>query len=523
MRRRHCCGLVLSLLVTALLLSPASAEVKLPAVFAPHMVLQQELPVPVWGWADDGEKVTVTLGEQAKTTVTDSSGKWSVELDPLKAGGPHTLIVEGENRIAIEDVLVGEVWLCSGQSNMAMTVSRSANFEQEQAAADHPGIRMFTVARHAAVEPQDDCQGDWKVCTPDTVGGFSATAYFFGRRLHKELDVPVGLINSSWGGTPVQAWTSVPVQKDHPQLAQVVAEWQKRIEAYDAEAAGKAYQKKLERWKKALKAWKEKRAEGEAKQGRPPRRPRPPADPVTASHRPGNLYNGMIAPLVPFAIQGAIWYQGESNAGHYQASLYGLQLASMIENWRNVWKQGEFPFLWVQLPNFRAPQQSPVETDGWVIVQEEMLETLAVPNTGMAITIDVGEANDIHPKNKQDVGRRLAQWALAMVYDKDLVRGGPVYQSMEKRDGKIVLHFDNVGDGLASKTGKQLQGFAVAGADKQFVWADARIEGDTVVVSSPKVDDPVAVRYAWASNPRVSLYNKAGLPASPFRTDDWQQ
>lgn len=523
MRRRDYCGFVLGLLLTTIVWSPVAAEVKLPAIFGDHMVLQQGVPLPVWGWADEGEQVTVTLGHQAKTTVADNSGKWSVELDALKSGGPHKLIVEGKNRLTLDEVLVGEVWLCSGQSNMAMTVSRSANFDQEKASANYPGIRMFTVARKTALEPQQDCQGDWQTTSPETVGGFSATAYFFGRRLHEELDVPVGLINSSWGGTPVQAWTSVDVQKAHPQLAQVVEQWQERIKAYDAEVARKAYEKQLDKWNKAKEAWKAKVAAGEANKDRPPRRPRPPVDPVTASHRPGNLYNGMIAPLVPFAIQGAIWYQGESNAGHYVASLYGLQLATMIKNWRNVWKQGEFPFLWVQLPNFRKPQEKPVETDGWVIVQEQMLKTLSVPNTGMAITIDVGEADDIHPKNKQDVGRRLAQWALAMVYDKDIVRGGPVFASMEKHEDRIILHFNNVGDGLVSKPGQQLEGFAVAGPDKQFVWADARIEGDAVVVSSPQVPEPVAVRYAWAANPKIGLYNEAGLPASPFRTDDWEE
>ncbi|MHC4179335.1 MAG: sialate O-acetylesterase, partial [Planctomycetota bacterium] len=471
---------------------------------------------PVWGWAEPAEKVSVSLAGQTKTATADETGKWMVKLEAIQAGGPHVLSVEGNNAVEIADVMVGEVWLCSGQSNMAWTVERSANRDTEIAEAKYPGIRMMTVARVPAETPQDNCQGEWRVCSPETVAGFSATAYFFGRKLHRDLDVPVGLINSSWGGTPVQSWTSLEDQRALPELKPLLDGWDERVAAYDPQAAKETFEKQLAEWK-------QKAEEAKAAGKKPPRRPRLAADPRLSSHRPANLYNGMIAPLAPYALRGAIWYQGESNSGSPDAGLYGLQLTAMIKNWRQLWQQGEFPFLWVQLPNFRAPQQQPVETSGWVIVQNEMLKTLSVPNTGMAVTIDVGEAGDIHPKNKQDVGRRLALWALGTTYGRDIVYCGPLYKSMRKRDSRIVIQFDHVGGGLVAKDSDELKGFAIAGEDKKFVWARARIRKDRVVVSSRDVESPVAVRYAWAANPSCNLYNQAGLPASPFRTDDWEE
>jgi len=514
MRQHVHVKLLLGLLLLVGPAAVAAADVTMPSMFADHMVLQREVAVPVWGWADPGEKVTVTLDDRTKTATADSDGKWSVRLAALEAGGPHTLQVKGKNSITIGDVLVGEVWLCSGQSNMAMTVSRAAHFDRERAAADHPRLRMLTVDRATAQTPQDRCGAAWQVSTPETVGGFSATAYFFGRALHEELDVPVGLINSSWGGTPIEAWTCLKAQQARPELKPMLDDWERRIATYDPEAAKEAYEKRVAKWRQKAKAAK-------AAGRQVPRKPRAPIDPEVSQRRPANLFNGMIAPLAPYALRGAIWYQGEANAGG-AAHLYGLQLAMMIENWRTLWGQGDFPFEWVQLPNFRAPQKEPVETTGWVIVQGEMLETLSVTNTGMAVTIDVGEADDIHPKNKQDVGKRLALWALGTTYGKDIVYSGPLYKSMRKQDGKIVVEFDHTGDGLVAKGGK-LQGFAIAGDDQQFVFADAQIADGTVVVSSPKVTNPVAVRYAWAPNPDGNLYNRAGLPASPFRTDAWEK
>ena len=505
--------LSLCMFLAVAVVSTAAADVKLPSLFADHMVLQRDLPVAVWGWADPGEKVTVSIGSQTKAVTANQQGKWSLTLDALKAGGPLKMKVAGKTTIEIDDILVGEVWLCSGQSNMAMSVASSANFDQEKAAANFPKIRMFTVERKPMAEPQETCKGDWKVCTPENVGGFSAAGYFFGRKLHQDLDVPVGLVHSSWGGTPVQAWTSVAAHKEAPALKPLLENLDKSIASWDPVKAKANHEKQLAKWKED-----EAKAKADGKQ--PPRKPNAPTDPNVSQNSPGRLYNGMIAPLVPYTLRGAIWYQGESNAGN--AKLYGTQLGTMITSWRADWKQGDFFFLSVQLPNFMAPQKEPSEMGGWPLIREEFVKLLQMKNTGMAVTIDVGEEKDIHPKNKQDVGKRLALWALAKVYGKDVVACGPLYKSMKKDGDTIAVSFDYVGGGLVGK-GDKLKGFAIAGADKKFVWADAKIVGDTVVVSSAAVKDPVAVRYAWANNPECNLFSKSGQPASPFRTDDWEQ
>jgi len=513
MRRNLMCRVLGAVLVLFCLGAVAAADVKLPGVFGDHMVLQRGMPVPVWGWADPAETVTVTLAGQSKTATADGEGKWSVKLDAMKAGGPHELKAQGKTgAVQLTDVLVGEVWLGSGQSNMEMTVGGVMNKEAEIASADQPKIRMLTVAKKTAMEPQDNSGGQWRPCSPETVAGFSAAAYFFGRELHKQLDVPVGLINSSWGGTPIEAWTSAAAHEAVPELQSRIDDLKRRTASYDAEKAKSRYEKQLAEWKKAAAQAK---AQGKPAAGKP----QPPQAPGQSPNNPATLYNGMIAPLAPYAIRGAIWYQGESNAG--QAALYGLQLKVMIRDWRKLWNEGDFAFLFVQLPNFMAPQKEPVENGGWPTIREQMLQTLALPETGMAVTIDVGDAGDIHPKNKQDVGKRLAQWALAKTYGKDVLACGPLYKSMRREGDKIVLQFAYADGGLAARDGEKLKGFAIAGEDKKFVWAEARIEGGTVIVSSPQVGSPAAVRYAWANNPECNLVNKAGLPASPFRTDDW--
>lgn len=491
------------------------AEVRLPHVFSDHMVLQHSAEVPVWGWAGPGEEVTVSLGQQQLKTKADDQGAWRVRLQPLKAGGPHELTVKGSSTVTISDVLVGEVWLCSGQSNMAMAVSRSLNPQSEAAAADFPQIRMITIARDPQLEPQDDAGGAWTVCSPQTVGGFSATAYFFGRALHEELEMPIGLINSSVGGTPIEAWTSLEAQEQAPALRPMLDETRLERERYDAKAQAAAYARRLAAWSKAVEAAKA--------AGKPlPAKPRPAKDPITGTGRPSVLYNGMIHPLVGYGIRGAIWYQGENNAGRSYSTIYGDQLATLIGDWRQRWGQGDFPFLFVQLPNYRAKVEQPVQTTGWVAVRDGMQRTLReVPQTGMAVTIDVGEERDIHPKNKQAVGQRLARWALAHTYAQKLVASGPIYSSSSIEGNRVTLHFDHVGGGLVSREGRPLVGFAIAGQNRQFVAAEAKIEGDTVVVSSPQVKQPASVRYAWSENPEASLLNEEGLPAAPLRTDDW--
>jgi len=511
--RRLCLFLAGWLLVSGLV-PQARAEVTLPCLFSDHMVLQRDRPVAVWGWAEAGEQVTVSLDGKEQTTTADADGRWRLTVGPLAAGGPHTMTVEGENKIVIEDLLVGEVWLCSGQSNMAMTVSRAADYETEQAAATHPKLRMLTVARQAAESPQEKCDGQWQVCSPETVGDFSATGYFFGRTLLEELDVPVGLVTSAWGGTAVEAWTSIEAQQSVPDLAPILEPWAEKIAGFDATAAKARYEK-------ALAAWQEK-ARAARKAGKePPRRPTAVSDPRLNQNRPANLFNGMIQPLIPYGFRGAIWYQGERNSHGEPAALYGTQLATLIGDWRARFGQGDFPFYFVQLPNYMAPTEQASEHSGWVMVREGMLKTLAVENTGMAITIDVGEARDIHPKNKQAVGYRLALWPLANIYGCELVCSGPIIKSSRRQGTAIRVEFDHVGEGLRMTDGAAVRGFAVAGADRTFVHAEAQIDGASILVSTPDVKQPVAVRYAWRNNPDVNLVNSADLPASPFRTDDW--
>ncbi|MBI5687903.1 MAG: sialate O-acetylesterase [Verrucomicrobia bacterium] len=532
--------LAISLLAAALLAPRAAANVTLPAIFSDHMVLQADASVPVWGWAEPGEKVTVTFAGQTKNCTTGADGKWMVRLSPMRVSAePRDLIVSGNPKSKIQnlkftDILVGEVWLCSGQSNMAMTVNRAKDFEQEKAAANLPKIRHFRESSGAAPAPQEKCTGKWDLCSPDTLAGFSATAYFFGREVHRKLGVPVGLINSSVGGTPVEAWTSWTAQKDFAELKPLFESWEKKQATWDPEKAKASYEKHLAAWKESVK--KAKAADTKAK-----RPPRAPVEPRLDPWKPGNLFNGKIAPLVPYAIRGAIWYQGESNAG--QGQLYHLQLSAMVKDWRARWGS-DFPFAWVQLPNFHAAQKEPVEDTGWVLVREGMLKTLALPNTGMAITTDIGEAGDIHPVNKQDVGKRLAMWALADVYkQKGVASSGPIACGHKISGDEVTIIFKHADGGLVVKIGESLvtpradspsvwpeglggfgtiRGFAVAGADKKWHRAAAKIVGDTVVVKSPEVKQPVAVRYAWADNPDCNLYNRAGIPASPFRTDDWK-
>lgn len=511
----------LALLLFILSTAIAQAAVKLPAIISDHMVLQADTAAAVWGWADAGEEVTVSIAGQTKTAKAAADGAWSVKLDPLKIGETHTMTVKGAGAdaaaITVKDVLVGEVWLGSGQSNMAMTVNRALNFEKEKAEANLPQVRMFTVVKASTTTPQKDCQGVWQICTPDTVGSFSATAYFFGRELHRALKVPVGLINSSWGGTAVEAWTSMEAQSKLPEYKTISEPWvQATSQPWDAAEAAEGYKAEVTAWKAAV----EKAKAAKVAAPRPPQRP---VEPKLHQNHPANLFNGMIAPIIPYAFRGAVWYQGESNSAKPFANLYGLQLATLIQDWRTRFGH-EFPFAWVQLPDYRPPQAAAVETQRWPVIREQMLQTLKVPKTGMAIALGLGEAKDIHPKNKQGVGQRLSQWALNEVYGKkDVTASGPLVKSHLIKDGNVVITFDHAEGGLRSKKGgDELKGFAIAGENQRFVWAQARIAGNKVVVSSPDVPEPKAVRYAWADNPVWSLENAAGLPASPFRTDDWK-
>jgi len=497
--------------VLMLMSSAVHADVKLPAIISDHAVLQRDRAVPIWGWADAGEEVTVALAGQTQTVKAGADGGWMVKFDKLPADKTLTLEVKGKNTLTVKDLLVGEVWLGSGQSNMAMTVNRSKDFAQEQPAAKFPEIRMFKESSPAASEPQKGGSGSWQVCSPQTVALFSATLYFFGRDLHQTLKVPVGLINSSVGGTPITAWNSWDVQKDKKELHPLFAEWNKKAETFDLKAA-------LAKYEKDYAAWKEAAAKAKADGKTATRPPLKPVLPKLDAHHPATLFNGKINPLIPYAIRGAVWYQGENNAGKVGSEHYGLQLRMLVEDWRARWGD-EMPFAWVQLPNYHKPQTQPVEESGWVQVREQMTKTLALPKTGMAITLDVGEESDIHPKNKQDVGKRLAMWALADVYAvKGVTASGPLYDKHVIKDGQVIVSFKHAQGNLVVK-GDELKGFAICGADKKWLWAKAKIQGDTVILSHPDVKEPTAVRYAWADNPVATLFNDKGVPAAPFRTD----
>ena len=507
MRARSGSGYVLLLAVFVLGTCSAAGGVKLAGAFGDHMVLQRDAPVHVWGWADAGESVTVRFSGQTKTAKAGADGAWRLVLDPVPAGGPHELGVSGTDTLTVSDVLVGEVWLCSGQSNMAMGVGGARNADEEAKAANFPRLRMVTIKRRAAKEAQRDCEhSGWKLCQPATVKGFSATAYYFGRELHRHLQVPVGLINASWGGTCVEAWQSCAALESLESGRTLMAEWAEKAASYDPDAARGRYEKQLQAWQAKRKA------------GKRQRKPRAPVHPDVNQNAPGRLYNGMIAPLVPYAIRGAIWYQGERNSNDLLSAYeYRDELPNLIRSWREVWRQGEFPFLFVQLPNFggKAP-------DALALNRESMLLALQnTSNTGMAITVDIGETKDIHPKNKQDVGKRLALIARHVAYGEELAFSGPIFRGATFGDGNAVVDLDHAGGGLASSDGEELREFMVAGADRQFVPATAEIRGDQIVVSSKDVPAPVAVRYAWTNDPTCNLINRERLPASPFRSDTW--
>ncbi len=472
------------------------AELKVHALFSDNMVLQADLADPVWGTADAGQEVTVSIAGQKKSTKAAADGRWIVKLDPLKAGGPHELAIN--DKITFKNVLVGEVWICSGQSNMEMSVKSSNDAAEEKANSAHPKIRLFTVPKKQADQPEHDVVGSWKECGPDSIDNFSAVAYFFGRELHQKIGVPVGLIHTSWGGTPAEVWASDRVLQSRPEFKNFINFYAQRQEKYE----------------KDLAKFKEESEKAKA-EGKPA--PKAPNKPMKTSC----LYNGMIAPLIPYGIKGAIWYQGESNAGN--AKLYQTLFPAMIKNWREDWGQGDyFPFGFVQLANYMARKEQPGDSN-WAELREAQTMTLSLPKTGMAVIVDIGDAKDIHPQNKQDVGKRLAYWAESQVYGaKDVVYSGPMYESMKVDGNKVVISFKHVGGGLVAK-GDKLAGFAIAGEDRKFAWAEAKIEGDKIVVSCDQVAKPVSVRYAWADNPDCNLYNKEGIPASPFRTDNWEK
>jgi sialate O-acetylesterase len=650
--------IILFILLTACDKSiPPAKNIELNPLFSNNMVLQRQQDIPVWGTATPGGEVIVEFNGKEKKGIVGEDGKWQVILSPVPAGGPYQLIVRGEQTHEIKNVLVGEVWICSGQSNMEMAISADwgqiDNDQEEVANANYPDIRLFIVDKKMAETPQENLESDgWKECSPETVPGFSAVAYFFGRYLHKELNVPIGLIQSAYGGTIIETWTSGVTLKQMPEFAEIVekiesdkttnkekeiektrklAEWPDKIEeilvnsgtlnhsfqntdyntndwqtmnlptyweacdiyvdgvvwfskdvdvpmSWDGENLmltlgkindyditwfngkrvgrgtdvndlrvykipdsivkigqnrivvqvldiggsggmyGPAEDMKLSSSNKSISLvgdWKFKLDPIKMDIHKLPEK----QDQNAGVHRPTVLYNGMINPLLPYGIRGVIWSQGASNAERsYQ---YRELFKAMIKDWRIAWAQGDFPFMFAQFANYMKVEPQPVE-NAWAELREAQAMALQLPNTGMAVTIDIGEAKDIHPKNKQDMGKRLALNALATVYGKDIPYSGPLYKSMKIEGNKIRLQFTNTDKGLKIKGDNKLKEFAIAGKDKKFIWAEAKIEGDEVIVSNTKIENPVAVRYGWAANPQCNLYNGADLPASPFRTDDWE-
>ncbi|MBC8137263.1 MAG: 9-O-acetylesterase [Fibrella sp.] len=656
MKRRFFLGLFLTAVTLPVTAATARAQAVKPflaSLFSDDMVLQRGISAPVWGWAKPGEKIAVSVAGKTASAIADTRGKWMAKLPPLPVGGPYTLkATRSAQTVTLNNILVGDVWICSGQSNMEMGIGAVNDGPAEIAAANYPKIRLFSVPHATALQPTDTVNAKWTVCSPQTVGtggwsGFSAVGYFFGRALYKELNVPIGLIHTSWGGTVAEAWVSGnALKRNMPDFVSGVAQ----VESAAKASSQASYETQVTEWyakndpgSRGKEGWRSDNIEmsgwktmslptaweaaglpqfdgvvwfrkevtlpdsvagkaavlnlgpiddndttwingtkvgstsayltdrkytvpenllkagrntvavrvldtqgGGGFHGKPeqmtltPTGGTPfalagdwqyrvgvdiknaPAYPIPLENNPNvatALYNGMIAPLVPFGIKGAIWYQGESNAGRDEQ--YRRLLPTLIGDWREQFGVGSFPFYIVQLANFLAPDTEPKD-DPWPRLREaQYLTTRQMPGTGIATAIDIGEANDIHPKNKQEVGRRLALNALALTYGKKVVYSGPVYNNNRGGlDGNTIrLVFDHVGGGLVAKGGTPLTGFAIAGDDKKFVWADAKIEGDTILVSSPKVANPKAVRYAWSNNPVCNLYNKEGLPALPFRTD----
>lgn len=485
----------------------ASADLKMSSVFGDSMVVQRDAPIRVWGWTTPGTDVSVSLAGKSATGKAGDDGRFDVSLPKLPAGGPHELTVEADETKTFTDVLVGEVWICSGQSNMQWSVVSANDADMESLTAKFPNLRLITVPQTGTQEPQHDFAGKWQACTPESVRDFSAVGYFFGRQLHQTLDVPVGLIDNAWGGSSAEAWVDREVLANAGSYDDLLAQWAKTEATYDHDAEMAKYKTKRDAWTAA------------GKKGNAPRAPR---NTLAGQHRPGNLYNGVLMPVLGYTIKGTIWYQGESNAD--RAYQYRELFPLMIQTWRDDWKQGDFPFYWVQLADFRPELDAPADSS-WAELREAQTMTMSkLPNTGEAVILNLGEATDIHPKNKQDVAKRLARWALANEYGYEIPFRSPTFKSAEQADGKLIVSFDHLGSRVDTFDVREPIGFTVAGADKKFYPATAKIVGkasDQIEVSSDQVATPVAVRYAWADNPICNVQSTSGLPLTPFRSDDW--
>ncbi len=473
------------------------------------MVLQREIANPIWGTANPGEKVTVTLAGNVVSKKSDAKGNWRVKLPPLPAGGPHSLRIQAsDDAIEIADVLVGEVWFCSGQSNMEWPLANSYGAEVEIATANQPTIRFLSVERNGTDVPQDDIDGTWQVCSPETAQYFSAIGYLYGKTLNDALDVPIGLIDNSWGGSMAESWVPLETLQADPLYAPLLDHWKNKVKHFDEEQYN-AFLVKFKEWEKA----------GYPEPGL---NWNDTVHPITGQHRPANIYNGMVHPLAGYGIKGVIWYQGESNGERADQYLHLFPL--LVKTWREKWGQGDFPFYWVQLADYGAEANDPGE-NGWAELRDAQTRSMDVlENSGQAVIIDLGEGREIHPRDKRTVASRLVRWPLAKDYGFDIAYQSPRYKSMEILENKIRITFEHLSDqGLYSFDTQEISGFSIAGDDQKFVWAKAKIiDKDTVEVWADEIETPVAARYGWAQNPKVNLYDRNGLPVTPFRTDNWQ-
>lgn len=503
---------IVSILFFIAITLSARSEIKLPALVGSNMVLQQNEDVLFWGWANAGEEVNISVGwqKQSVSAIANENGEWKISVKTPKAGGPYSIGLKGQNNIELKNVLIGDVWICSGQSNMHLPVGRTenswktgvVNWKEEVKNSNFPEIRLFTVDRLTSDSLLYDVKGEWQQCGPDAMYEFTGVGYFFGRELYLTQHIPIGLINVSWGGTPAEAWVKKSVLEADEDFVPLLENYQNLVENYDENMA--QYKVKKDKWRAQNDSLKQL---GQKPRGSAPRTPI-----GKGSHKAPNLiYNAMIYPLLNAKIKGVIWYQGENNAR--LAYQYRKLFPALIQNWREDFGSGDFPFYFVQIAPHRS--QNPE------IRESQLLTLKSVENTGMAVTTDVGDTNNIHPLNKQVVGHRLALWARSQTYgEKDLVYSGPIYKEMEIKGGKAYISFDHVGSGLLCK-GDSLTNFTICGADKKFVPAKAVIEGDKVVVWADALSTPVSVRFGWNYTPFHNLYNANGLPASPFRTDDW--
>ena len=484
----------------------AQEQLKLPSIFGHHMVLQRDHVNPVWGWGEPGETIQVQINNQQHMATAGEDGSWKVFLQPMNAGGPHELTIAGEkSQFQFSDVMIGEVWICSGQSNMAWPIRLSDHAELEIATANHPQIRLISVPQVGVQEPQLDFEGSWSVCSPEAIRNFSAVGYFFGRRLQDALGVPIGLIDNAWGGSAAEAWINRGDLADDGRFNGLLEWWKEQEMTYD-------HDNLVAQWNEEMQQW-----EDAGRIGNPPRKP---GNMMTGNKRPGNIYNGVLHPTIGFGIKGVIWYQGESNAGraHQYRSLFPM----MIDHWRNQWQQGDFPFYYVQLADF-LPENSQPEESAWAELREaQTMAMTALTNVGQAVIIDVGEGRDIHPRDKQTVANRLALWALARDYGLDIHYRSPEFQTIHTTDTSIIVTFNFVGSQLYSFDQRDPLGFTIAGDDQNFVNANARIiTNNQIEVWHKDVSNPKAVRYAWANNPKCNVYSREGLPLTPFRSDNW--